>query len=190
MWMGTTALGIPLLTQASQVDAQPTQRDSINTEQRKILQELARRFYWPDRRDESGVNACQVRFGATCVAEHLTYYGTQPVSMESGNPQPFRVVRPDSSGVLMAIPDRLIALADSARDNGWAIGQLAYLYSYGDTMERALEFVRSCRGNVSWCRAVHAFVLHSYSRYREADSLFAIALTEITTFIFYKRDWF
>ncbi len=156
--------------------AQQISRDSAAAEQRRLGAELGRRYYFIDRRALSGVDECQIRIAGICIAEHVLEFGTQPVNLWNGIPMPSPEIPPLAGEERILLPQRLEDLALKAPDNGWAIGQLAYLHSYNVGLERTLAMLRDCRGGAGWCTAVQALVLHSYSRFAAADSLFTVAL--------------
>jgi hypothetical protein len=164
------------LAAPADVRAQGSATDTLRTEQQRLLAELGNRYYWPDRRASGGVEACQVMLAGICLAEHLNIPGTQPVQIWNGMPVASSNVASVAGTAEIVVPDRLEEIVNTAADNGWAVGHLAILHSYNALESRALELVRECRSGPGWCDALHAFLLHSYSRYAASDSLFSRAL--------------
>jgi hypothetical protein len=125
------------------------------------------------------VRDCQVRFERICVSEHGADFGTHTVRLSSGVPVPSSNAPLDSGDVHIFAVDRLETMAASQADNGWATGHLVLLHSYDATLAATSEYLRNCRSSNGWCDALTALAFHSYSRYQVADSLFALALSQM-----------
>jgi hypothetical protein len=184
---------------ASAQEGAPAAVVRLDSARHALLQELAWRRYWPTWDTHFYMSPivyfadplirCPVPIGnsgTACLGERShfgSYRGPQPLllfderstsslsdrySLLEG-PQP---IRPAT----VPMHERLAAIADTAPDNGWFTGHLVLLSMGVAMLNRSEEVLEGCRGNSGWCLALRAFVMDRYAYYREADSLFSLAL--------------
>jgi hypothetical protein len=189
---------IPRLANSQHTHTEP---EVINPGKAQVLQELGWYFYWNSRAGVAMYSSplawaydahvpplqrCPVPIGSSgrvCLGERRFDKGARgPATLVFHSLDTLSHRQPADRTPLTApapeplAPVRLALVADTAADNGWYVGHLMLLSQNVATLGERLANIDRCRANRGWCLALRAFVMDQYSYYREADSLYTLAL--------------
>jgi hypothetical protein len=123
-----------------------------------------------------GRGECDERIGRFCLAHGDDDSDWRPP------PEPEKVQQ-----ARVELLARLDSAAARISGDGWIAGQQVRYHAETNGHTRALRAAEECRAVPWWCRALAGYALHAAGDYAAADSVFAIALTQMPAKE--RRDW-